>query len=57
MFTKDGIVYASEPGKELRVVAARALPYSMLLLTFSSGEQRLFDLTTLDGSAFEPLKK
>lgn len=57
MFTKDGIVYASEPGKELRVVAARALPYSMLLLTFSSGEQRLFDLTTLDGSAFEPLKQ
>ena len=57
MFTKDGVVYASEPCKELRVTAVRALPYAMLLLTFSSGEQRLFDLTTLEGSAFEPLKQ
>ena len=29
---------------------------SMLLITFSTGEQRLFDATLLTGSAFEPLK-
>ena len=28
----------------------------MLLLTFSTGEQRLFDTTLLKGSAFDPLK-
>ena len=56
MFVKDDIVYASEPAEDIRVVAAKALPYSMLLLTFSTGEQRLFDLTTLQGEAFEPLK-
>ena len=28
----------------------------MLLLTFSTGEQRLFDTTLLTGSAFEPLR-
>lgn len=28
----------------------------MMLLTFSTGEQRLFDATVLAGPAFEPLK-
>ena len=28
----------------------------MLLITFSTGEQRLFDTTLLTGSAFETLK-
>lgn len=28
----------------------------MMLLTFSTGEQRLFDATVLTGPAFEPLK-
>ena len=41
---------------EIRVTEAKNLPYGMLLLTFSTGEKRLFDVTTLKGSAFEPLK-
>lgn len=28
----------------------------MMLVTFSTGEQRLFDTTLLQGSAFDPLK-
>ena len=56
MFVKDDIVYASEPTEDIRVMAAKVLPYSIMLLTFSTGEQRLFDLTTLQGEAFEPLK-
>ena len=47
MFVKDDIVYASEPTEDIRVMAAKVLPYSIMLLTFSTGEQRLFDLTTL----------
>ena len=57
MFVKNGIVYASDTEEEHRVAEARYLPYGMLLLTFSSGEKRLFDVTQLKGSAFAPLKE
>ena len=56
MYIKNDIVYASEPGDEITVATAKPLPYGMLLLTFSSGEQRLFDVTSLQGEAFAPLK-
>jgi len=55
MYQKNGIVYAGEPGPEIRVKEVKTLPYRMLLLTFSGGEKRLFDATTLQGSAFAPL--
>lgn len=55
MYQKNGIVYAGEPGPEIRVAAVKPLPYRMLLLTFASGEKRLFDATILQGSAFAPL--
>ena len=41
---------------EIKVQSAKVLRGGMLLLTFSTGEQRLFDTTLLHGSAFEPLK-
>lgn len=56
MFVKDDIEYASGPADGICVMEVKVLPYAMLLLTFSTGEQRLFDLTTLQGDAFEPLK-
>lgn len=55
MYQKNGIVYAGEPAEEIRVLEAKPLPYQMLLLTFSTSEQRLFDATTLTGSAFAVL--
>lgn len=55
MYQKNGIVYAGELVEEIRVREAKPLPYQMLLLTFSTGERRLFDATTLEGSAFAPL--
>lgn len=39
-----------------RKYEAVVLRGGMLLITFSTGEQRLFDTTLLTGSAFEPLK-
>ncbi len=56
MYVKNGIVYANEPAEEIRISEAKPLPYGMLLLTFSTGEKRLFDTTTLTGSAFKPLE-
>ena len=56
MFIKGGIVYASEPTAELEVVACRSVGDGILIVTFSTGETRLFDVTCLlDMPAFEPL--
>lgn len=56
MFIVDGICYASNEAKEIRVQEAKALRGGIVLVTFNNGEKRLFDTTILEGSAFEPLK-
>ena len=54
MFSLNGIVYASEKTENIQVVSAKPLD-DMMILTFSTGEQRLFDATILTGEAFAPL--
>lgn len=56
MFVLNGIVYASEKRNDIEVISAKPLDDMMMLLTFSTGEQLLFDATVLTGSAFLPLK-
>ena len=56
MYIVDDICYAGTPGGEIEVVEAKPLEGGILLLTFLSGEKKLFDTTTLDGSAFLPLR-
>lgn len=55
MFISNGIVYASEKPENIQISSAKALDDMMMILTFSTGEQRLFDATILTGSAFAPL--
>ena len=55
MFTLNGIVYASEKPENIQILSAKPLDDMMMLLTFSNGEQRLFDATILNGPAFAPL--
>ncbi len=55
MFVLNGIVCASEKQENIQVVSAKPLDDMMMLLTFSTGEQRLFDATVLSGPAFQPL--
>lgn len=43
----NGIVYAENPASPLEVTAVKALSDQMLLLTFSTGEKRLYDATQL----------
>ena len=52
----DDVCYAGEKTQNIKVKEAKVLRGGMLLLTFSTEEQRLFDTTLLKGSAFEPLK-
>ena len=57
MFIKDGIAYAAAPMKEIRVLSVKPLDDKMMILTFASGEKRLYDATPLlDYPAFQPLK-
>lgn len=55
MYTLNGIVYASEKRDNIQILSAKPLDDQMMILTFSTGEQRLFDATVLTGSAFAPL--
>lgn len=55
MFILNGIVYASEKPQNMQIISAKPLDDMMMILTFSTGEQRLFDATVLTGSAFAPL--
>jgi len=56
MYIKDDICYAGELKENIKVVEVKPLRGRMLLVTFSTGEQRLFDATTLTGSAFKLLE-
>ena len=56
MYMVDDVCYAGEAIPDIKVKYATVLRGGMILLTFSTGEQRLFDTTLLTGSAFEPLK-
>ena len=56
MYIIDDVCYAGEKTQNIKVKEAKVLRGGMLLLTFSTEEQRLFDTTLLKGSAFEPLK-
>ncbi|MCD8215267.1 MAG: DUF2442 domain-containing protein [Clostridiales bacterium] len=55
MYILNGIVYAGEPTESLKVAGVKPLQNRMLLITFSTGETRLFDTTILTGKCFEPL--
>ena len=55
MYIADGICYAGELRDGIKVTEVKPLRGGMLLVTFSTGEKRLFDTTTLEGPAFQPL--
>lgn len=57
MYIKDGICYAGELVPEIEVSSIKNLEDGIMLVEFSTGETRLFDVTSLldKGSAFAPL--
>lgn len=55
MYIKDDICYAGELQENIKVTEAKPLRGGMMLVTFSTGEKRLFDTTMLIGEAFKPL--
>ena len=57
MYIKNGICYAGELSENIRITEAKPLQGGMMLVTFSTGEKRLLDVSRLKGAAFEPLKR
>lgn len=57
MYIMNGIVYGGEPMTSIEVSSVKALDDMIMLVSFSTGETRLFDATILQGEVFEPLKK
>lgn len=55
MYIVNGVCYAGELKDGIKVTEAKPLQGGMMLVTFSTGEKRLFDTTQLEGTAFEPL--
>lgn len=56
MFISNGIVYGGQPEETIKVKSVKPLDDMIMIITFSTGEQRLFDASILNGPAFEPLK-
>lgn len=55
MYIVDDVCYADSPDAEMEITEALPLEGRMLLVTFSTGERRLFDASGLTGPAFAPL--
>lgn len=56
MYVKNGICYAGKMEDGIKVADVKPLRGMMMLVTFSTGEKRLFDASLLSGGAFEPLR-
>lgn len=55
MYIIEDICYAGEMRENIKVIDAKPMRGGMMLVTFSTGEKRLFDTTLLTGPAFAPL--
>lgn len=55
MFEINGILYAGTPNDLIKIIDAKVTGNKMLLITFASGEKRVFDATQLKGEVFLPL--
>lgn len=57
MFIANGIAYAGNKTQEISVQSVKPLDDMMMIVTFSSGEKRLYDATQLlTFPVFQPLK-
>ena len=56
MYVANGVVYGSSASlSSLEVSSVKALDDQMMIITFSTGEERLFDGTLLNGDVYKPL--
>ena len=57
MYEANGILYAGKPAAMVKVTGVSPLPDYQLLLTFSTGEKKLYDVSALlNLPVFQPLR-
>ena len=56
MYYYNGFVYGNNSDDNILITDVKALKDRMMLVSFSSGEKRLFDSTVLSGPAFALLE-
>lgn len=57
MYFSNGFVYGGTPSEMMKIIKVKPLDNMMLLLTFNSGEQRLYDASQLlEYPIFKPLE-
>ena len=57
MYFSNGFVYGGTPAELMKITKVKPMDNMMLLLTFNSGEQRLYDASQLlEYPVFQPLK-
>ena len=56
MYEVNGICYAGRCEEGIRISDVKLLQGNLFLVTFNTGESRIFDPLQLKGSAFEPLQ-
>ncbi len=56
MYISNGFVYGGQPTETIEVTAVKPLDDMIMLITFSSGEIRLFDASILKGEVYKPLQ-
>lgn len=58
MYESDGIMYAGKPNKMIKVVGVKPLNDYRILLSFSTGEKKVYDVKPLLSlSVFQPLNE
>ncbi len=58
MKSKDGVVYATNEVEQLQAVTVKPLSDMILIVSFNTGEERIFDATILlDMPVFQPLRE
>ena len=55
MYFFNGIVYGKSPEENIKITDVKPLDDKMMIISFSSGEKRLFDASILSGPAFASL--
>ena len=56
MYFSNGFVYGDTPAELMKITKVKPMDNMMLLLTFNSGEQRLYDASQLlEYPVFQPL--
>ena len=56
MYIKDNICYAGEIQENIKIQSTKYIGRGIVIVTFSTGEERLFDLTELKEPVYKPLE-